>query len=86
MFIRWCYCHSIKFNTLAMVVDVVGAHDGGEFVIHGVAEFLADRTFSDIVSNKALGNLVAWELFAESKVGGAITKVTIAAAMDRVEG
>ncbi len=69
-----------------MMVNVVGAYDGGELVIHGVTNLLADRAFSDIVSNKALGNLVAWELFAESKVGSAITKVTIAAAMDRVEG
>ena len=66
-----------------MVVDIVGAYDGGEFVIHGVADLLAHRAFRDIVSNKALRNLMAWELFAESKVGGAITQVTIAAAMDR---
>ena len=85
MFIRWCYCYSIKSNALAMVVDVVGAHDGGKFVIHEVADFLAHGTFSNIVSNKALGNLVTRELFAEGKVGSSITKVTIAAAMDRVE-
>ena len=82
MFICWCDCDS---NTLAMVVDVVGAHDGGELVIHGVADLLAHRTFGDIVGNKALGNLVARELFAEGKVGGSITKVTIATAMDGVE-
>ena len=68
-----------------MVVDVVGAHDGGELIIHGVANLLADRTFSNIVSNKALGNLMAWELFTESKVSSSITEVTIAAAMDGVE-
>ena len=85
MFICWCYCYSIKSNAFAMMVDIVGAYDGGEFVIHGVANLLAHRAFSDIISNKALGNLVAWEPFAESKVGGAITKVTIAAAMDGVE-
>ena len=68
-----------------MMVDIVGAYDGGEFVIHGVADLLAHRAFSDIVSDKALRNLMAWELFAESKVGSAITKVTIAAAMHRFE-
>ena len=46
---------------------------------------MAHRAFSDIVCNKALGNLVTRELFAESKVGGAIAKVTIAAAMDGFE-
>ena len=66
-----------------MMIDVVGAYDGGEFIIHGVADLLADRTFSNIVGNKALGDLVAWELFAEGKVGSSITEVTIAAAMDR---
>ena len=85
MFIRWCYCYSIKANALAMVVNVVGAHDGGEFVIHRVADFLVHGTFGDVVSNKALGNLVTRELFAEGKVSSSITKVTIAAAMDRVE-
>ena len=68
-----------------MMVDIVGAYDGGEFVIHGVADLLAHRAFSDIFSNKALRDLVTRELFAESKVGSAITKVTIAAAMDRFE-
>ena len=76
MFICWFYCYSIKSNAFAMVVDVVGAHDGGELIIHGVANLLADRTFSNIVSNKALGNLMAWELFAESKVSSSITEVT----------
>ncbi len=50
-----------------------------------MADFLAHRTFSNIVSDKALRNLMAWELFAESKVGSTITKVTIAAAMHRFE-
>ena len=68
-----------------MMIDVVGAYDGGEFVIHGVANLLAHRAFSDIVCNEALGNLVTRELFAEGKVGSSITKMTIAAAMDRVE-
>ena len=27
MFIGWCYCDSIKANTLAVVIDVVGADD-----------------------------------------------------------
>ena len=67
-----------------MMVDVVGAYDGGEFVIHGVAYLLAHRTFSDIVSDKALRDLVTRELFAEGKVGSAITKVTIAAGGDVV--
>ena len=65
-----------------MMVNVVGAYDGGEFVIHGVANLLAHRAFSDIVCDKALRNLMAWELFAEGKVGSSITKVTITAAMD----
>ena len=68
-----------------MMIDVVGAYDGGEFVIHGMADLLAHRTFSDIVSDNALRNLMAWELFAESKVGSAISQVTIATAMDRFE-
>ena len=85
MFICWCDGYSIKSNAFAMMVDVVGAYDGGELIIHGVADFLAHRTFSDIVSNKALGNSVTRELFAEGKIGSSITQVTIAAAMDRVE-
>ena len=27
MFICWCYCYSIKANTLAVMIDVVGADD-----------------------------------------------------------
>ncbi len=46
---------------------------------------MAHRAFSDIVSDKALRNLMTWELFAESKVSSAITKVAIAAAMDGFE-
>ena len=85
MFICWCYCYSIKSNAFAMMVDIVGAYDGGEFVIHGVANLLAHRAFSDIISNKALGNLVTRELLAVGKVGSSITKVTIAAAMHGFE-
>ena len=43
---------------------LVGANNGSEFVVHGMADLLAHRTFSDVVSNEALGNLVARELFA----------------------
>ena len=68
-----------------MMIDVVGTYDGGEFVVHGVANLLAHRAFSDIFSDKAVRDLVTRELFAESKVGGAIAKVTIAAAMDGFE-
>ena len=64
MFICWCNCYSIKTNTLAMVIDVVGAHDGGELVIHRMADLLAHRALSDIVSDKTLRDLVARELFA----------------------
>ncbi len=85
MFICLCYCYSIEANTFAMVIDVVGAHDGSVLVIHGMADLLAHGTFGDIVSNKALGDLMARELFAEGEVGSSITKVTIAAAMDGVE-
>ena len=52
MFICWCNCYSIKTNTLAMVIDVVGAHDGGELVIHRIADLLAHKTLGDIVSDK----------------------------------
>ena len=68
------------------MINVVGAYDGSEFIIHCMADLLAHRTFSDIVSDEALGNLVARELFAESKVGGAISEVTIAITMDGVKG
>ena len=81
----WCYCYSIKANTLAVVIDVVGADDGGEFVIHRMADLLAHRALSDVVSNEALRDLVARELFAEGKVCSTITEVAIAAAMDGVE-
>ena len=67
-------CYSIKANALAMVIDVVVAHDG-----------CAHRALSDMVSNKTLRDLVTRELFAEGKVGSTITKVTIAVAMDGVK-
>jgi len=68
-----------------MVIDVVGAHDGSEFVIHRMADLFAHRTFGDIVSNETLGDMMTRALFAEGEVGSAITKATIAAAMDGVE-
>ena len=34
MFIGWCDCYAIKANALAVVIDVVGANDGCELVIH----------------------------------------------------
>ena len=49
-----------------------------------MADLLAHRALSDIVSDKTLRDLVARELFAEGKIGSTITKVTIAAAMDGV--
>ena len=64
MFIHWGDGDAIETDTLAMMVNVVGANDGSEFVVHGMADLLAHRTFSDVVSNEALGNLVARELFA----------------------
>ena len=60
-----------------MMVNVVGTNDGSEF---------AHRTFSDVVSNEALGDLVARDLIAEYKVGSTISEVTIAIAMDGVKG
>ena len=68
MFICLCYCYSIKANTLAVVIDVVGAHDGGELVIHRMADLLIHRTLGDIVSDKTLRDLVASELFTEGEV------------------
>ena len=64
MFICWCNGYSIKANTLAMVIDVVGVHDGGELVIHRMADLLAHRTLGDIVSDKTLRDLLARDLFA----------------------
>ena len=59
MFICWCDCDAIKANALAVVIDVVGADDGGEFVIHRMADLLAYRALSDVVSDEALRDLVA---------------------------
>ena len=78
--------NNIESGMFAMVIDVVGAHDGSELVIHGMADLLAHGTFGDIVSNKALGDLMARELFAECKVGCTISEVAIAIAMYRVKG
>ena len=75
-----------RFNTLAMMVNVVGTHDGSELIVHGMSDLLAHRTFSNVVGNEALGDLVARELFAESKVGSTISEVSIAIAMYRVKG
>ena len=75
MFICWCYCYSIKANTLAMVIDVVGAKDGGE---------LEWRIFGTHGQRQDVEDLVTRELFTEGEAGSAITKVTIAAAMDGV--
>ena len=46
---------------------------------------MAYRALSDVVSDEALRDLVARELFAEGKVCSTITEVAIAAAMDGVE-
>ena len=86
MLVNWGDGNAIEADTLAMMVNVVGANDGGEFVVHCVSDLLADRTFSDVVGDKALGNLVARELFAERKVSSTISKVTIAITMDRIKG
>jgi hypothetical protein len=45
--ICWCNCYAIKSNTLAMVIDIVGADDGCELVIHRIADLLAHRTPGD---------------------------------------
>ena len=66
IFIHWCDGNSIKADALAMMVDIVGANDGSELVVHCMADLLAHCTFSNVVSDKALGKLVARELFAES--------------------
>ena len=50
-----------------------------------MADLLAYRALSDVVSDEALRDLVARELFAEGKVCSTITEVAIAAAMDEVE-
>ena len=50
-----------------------------------MADLLAYRALSDVVSDEALRDLVARELFAEGKVCSAITEVAIATTMDGVE-
>ena len=86
MLIHWGDGNAIEADTLAMMVNVVSANDGCDFIVHGMSDLLANRTFSDVVGDEALGNLVARELFAESKVSGTISKVTIAITMDRIKG
>ena len=85
MFIHRCDGNFIKADTLAMMVNVVGTNDGSKFIVNGMSVFLAHRAFSDIVSDKALGDLVTRELFAESKVGSTISEVTIPITMDGVK-
>ena len=75
VFVHWCDGNSIEAYALAMMVNVVGTHDGSELVVHGVSDLLAHRTFGNVVSNEALGNLMARELFAESKVSSTISEV-----------
>jgi hypothetical protein len=84
VFVHWCNGDSIETDTFAMMVDVVGTHDGSELIVHGMSDLLAHRTLSNVVSNEALGNLMARELFAESKVSSTISEVSIAITMDRV--
>ena len=86
VFVHWCYCYSIETDTLAMMVNVVGTYDGSELIVHGMSDLLAHRTFGNVIGNEALGNLMARELFAESKVSSTISEVSIAITMDRVEG
>ena len=86
VFVHWCNGDSIEAYTLAMMVNVVGTHDGSELIVHCMADLLAHRAFSNVVGNEALGDLMARELFAESKVSSTISEVSIAITMDRVEG
>ncbi len=86
VFVHWCDGDSIKADTLAMMVNVVSANDGSELVVHGMSDLLAHRTFSNVVGNETLGDLVVRELFAEGKVCSTISEVSIAIAMDRVKG
>jgi hypothetical protein len=51
-----------------------------------MSDLLAHRTFCNVVGNETLGDVVARELFAESKVCSTISKVSIAIAMYRVKG
>ena len=46
---------------------------------------MAHRTLSDVVSDEALRDLMAREVFAEGKVCSTITEVAIATTMDGVE-
>jgi hypothetical protein len=86
VFVHWCDGDSIKADTFAMMVNVVGANDGSKLVVHGMSDLLAHRTFGNVVGDETLGDLVARELFAESKVCGTISEVAIAIAMYRVKG
>ena len=86
MFVHWCDGDSIEANALAMMVNVVGADDGSELVVHGMSDLLAHRTFGNIVGDETLGDLVTRELFAESKVCGTISEVAIAITMYRIKG
>ena len=86
VFVHWCDGNSIEAYALAMMVNVVGTHDGSEFIVHCMADLLAHRTLSNVVSNEVLGDLMARELLAEGKVGSAISEVSIAITMDRGKG
>ena len=86
VFIHWCDADSIEVDTLSMMVNVVGADDGSELVVHGMSDLLAHRTFCNVVGDETLGDLMARELFAECKVGCTISEVSIAIAMYRVKG
>ncbi len=86
VFVHWCDGDSIEADTFAMMVDVVGADDGSELVVHGMSDLLAHRTFCNVVGDETLRDLVARELFAEGKVGCTISEVSIAIAMYRVKG
>ena len=86
VFVHWCDGDSIEADTLVMMINVVGTNDGSEFIVHCMSDLLAHRTFSNVVGNEALGDLVARELFSESKVGSTIAEVSIAIAMYRVKG
>ena len=86
MLIHWCDCYSIKADSLAMMINVVGTDDGGELIVHGMANLLTHRALGDIVSDESLRNLVAWKILAQGNIGSTISEVSIAAAMNRVEG
>ena len=77
MLIHWCNCYSIKADTLAMIINVVGTDDGGKLIVHGMTNLLAHR---DVISDESLKNLVAWKILAQGNIS------SIAAAMNRVEG